>query len=165
MLRSEGMAALDSLEVHSAQGDGTAVAINSFHNKDPSSMSPSACFIDGDSQQKESDADRVFRLPGQMPESHVFTEVMERLDECAGKLAVALHCKYEDESRVRHVLQEVQYSNRDPHTLFSQIGEKLGLLSESVVRGAFISMWCYLRSTVVRQTLTSIDALIPRDSN
>ena len=165
MLRSEGKAALDAVEIHPMHGDGTAVAVNAHHNRDPSARFPSACLIDGDSAQTESDDGRVYRLPGKGPESCVFDGVMERLDECAGKLTVALHVKFEDEQRVREVLKEVNLSNRDPHLLFSQVGEKLGLLSEVIVRSAFISTWCHLFPDDVRRVLAPMDDLLPVSAN
>jgi predicted ATPase len=55
---------LDHVQVHALEGDGTAVAINKHHNTDPSITVPSVCFIDGDSQQKESDSDRVYGCRG-----------------------------------------------------------------------------------------------------
>lgn len=58
----------NSLEIHAMAGDGTAVAINKYHNDDPSVKFKSICIIDGDSKQQDSEADKVFRLPGESPE-------------------------------------------------------------------------------------------------
>ena len=55
----------NSLEIHAMAGDGTAVAINKYHNDDPSVKFKSICIIDGDSKQQDSEADKVFRLPGE----------------------------------------------------------------------------------------------------
>jgi putative AbiEii toxin of type IV toxin-antitoxin system len=165
MLRSERVAVMDLIEIHATEGDGIAVAINKHHNQDPSSRFPSVCMLDGDSKQAESKADMVFKLPGQTPESTVFAGVIDRIDECSGKLAVALHWKYEDEKRVREMIEKVRLTNRDPHLLFSQIGERLGLVPETVVRGAFISTWCGLYPEAVRKTVAQFDALLPSDNS
>ena len=58
-------------------GDGTAVAMNKYHNENPAVSTPSVCVIDGDSSQEESEADRVYRLPGEVPEFCVFDSVLE----------------------------------------------------------------------------------------
>jgi hypothetical protein len=74
MIRSYGGIAIDLVNVHAMEGDGTAVKVNKYHNIDPSNKVPSICFIDGDSRQKESAEDRIFRLPGGIPESFIYDE-------------------------------------------------------------------------------------------
>lgn len=71
ILRQAGGLAIDHVEVHAMEGDGTAAAINVHHNKDPSIQVPSVCFIDGDSRQTESHSDRIYRLPGRL-QSHMY---------------------------------------------------------------------------------------------
>jgi hypothetical protein len=36
---------------------------------------------------------------------------------------------------------EVSFSNRDLHLLFSQVGDKAGLIPANIVSSAFISLW------------------------
>lgn len=67
----------NSLEIHAMAGDGTAVAINKYHNDDPSVKFKSICIIDGDSKQQDSEADKVFRLPGESPEKYIYGKVVE----------------------------------------------------------------------------------------
>ncbi|WP_202801833.1 ATP-dependent nuclease, partial [Rhodovulum sp. PH10] len=76
ILRQAGDVSIDHIQVHAMEGDGLAVSVNSHHNKDPSIRIPSICFIDGDSRQKESDDSRIYRLPGESPESFVFDNVI-----------------------------------------------------------------------------------------
>lgn len=83
----------------------------------------------------------MIRLPGQMPESEVFNFVSGSIDDLAMQLAVALHLTVEKEKRVKDVVEEVSRSNRDPHLLFSQVGRKAGLISETIVASAFIGLW------------------------
>jgi hypothetical protein len=132
---------MDTMEIHGMAGDGIAVAVNKHHNLDPSRKGPSICFIDGDSSQRESVEERVFRLPGSAPEAYVFDTVLEVLPTFGGKLSVALHQKYEDAAAVEQKLRQIRRTNRDPHLLFAQVGEALGLIAESVVQGAFVSIW------------------------
>lgn len=125
------------------QGDGTAVAINRHHNQDPAVQYPSICYIDGDSRQSDSSAERVFRLPGLGPEAHIYNRVLDAIDIVKGQLAVCLHRKYEEADYVKSVLQEVLNTNRDQHLLYSQVGAKLGYISEDVVSSAFLTVWCH----------------------
>jgi ABC-type multidrug transport system ATPase subunit len=46
---------IDHLQVHAMSGDGTAVAVNKYHNANPAIPTPSICIIDGDSRQRNSD--------------------------------------------------------------------------------------------------------------
>jgi hypothetical protein len=141
LLRSEEGVAIDHVQVHKLEGDGTAVSVNVHHNQDPSTTNPSICLIDGDSQQEESEPGRVFRLPGQTPESFVFDQVMEEWDAWGGKLCVALLQPFDRSDRVRQICEQVRTTNRDPHLLFSQVGERIGLVPESTVALAFANIW------------------------
>jgi hypothetical protein len=161
MLRAYGDIAIDLVEVHPMQGDGAAVAVNKYHNMDPSSRYPSVCFIDGDSLQTETVENKVFRLPGQSPEAHIYDAVLERLDEFSGILAVSLHQPYEKEEHIQKILRDIRHTNRDPHLLFSQVGKKLGLIPESTVREAFASVWTQAYSDEVKEILAPIVEVLP----
>ena len=96
-------------------GDGTAVAMNKYHNANPAIQTPSICIIDGDSRQSESEADRVYRLPGEAPESYVFDTVVEEWPQIGGKLSVAVHSRFEDSNKVLDICKSVRRQNMDPH--------------------------------------------------
>jgi hypothetical protein len=66
---------IDHVQVHAMSGDGTAVAMNKYHNENPAIQTPSICIIDGDSRKSESESDRVYRLPGGAPELKVGTRL------------------------------------------------------------------------------------------
>lgn len=145
-------------------GDGTAVAVNRHHNIDPAAKRiPSVCIIDGDSQQRDDAGSNVFRLPGASPELYVYDQIVEVLDSISGVLSVALHHKYEDQVSIAEIISDVRRSNMDPHTLFSQVGKRLGLLPEATVRGAFLTVWAQSYPDQVDGVLASFDALLPRE--
>jgi predicted ATPase len=152
ILRQSGKLSVDFIKVYAMQGDGTAVSINKYHNSDPSMQVPSVCFIDGDSEQSTSDQDKVYRLPGQAPETYVFDETMEAWDGYGGKLSVALLQRFEDAKKVHDVCQDVRLTNMDPHLLFAQIGERLGLLPEDTVKHAFTNI-CVQANLALFETL------------
>jgi predicted ATPase len=131
----------DHYEVHPMAGDGTAVAMNRYHNANPSIKTRSVCFIDGDSRQDESEDEYVFRLPGESPESYIFDKCMEKWSEIGGKLSVAMLQRFEDTDRVYEVCTDVRTTNHDAHLLFAQVGEKLGLVPEQTVAQAFCALW------------------------
>ena len=161
MLRQSGSFALDLLQVHAMEGDGIAVAVNHHHNADPSVRVPSVCFVDGDSLQADSTGDRVYRLPGESPESYVLGEVITKWASFGGKLSVALLQRFENAEKVREVCAEVRTTNRDPHLLFAQIGERLGLIPESTVAAAFANIWAQANQDVLDKVLAPIRDMMP----
>lgn len=135
----------EELEIHKMEGDGNAVLVNKYHNLNPSIRYKSLCFIDGDSSQLESESDNVFRLPGDYPESYIYDRILEKIDSqtdsIIGELTVSLHKPYEMQDEIRKIIKEVRITNRDYHLLFSQLGKKIGFVSEIVVKSAFLNFW------------------------
>jgi predicted ATP-dependent endonuclease of OLD family len=141
ILRHHGNVAVDHIEVHAMEGDGTAVSMNRYHNKNPAVQKPSVCIIDGDSSQKDSSSEFVYRLPGEAPESFVFHEVLTAWDKFGGKLSVALLQSFDNAASVKSICEEVKLSNMDAHVIYAQIGERLGLIPEDTVSQAFTTIW------------------------
>jgi predicted ATPase len=164
-LRYYSDVALDAIEVHAMAGDGMAVKVNTHHNLDPTATFPSVCYIDGDSRQTDSANEKIFRLPGESPESYIFRRILDRIDEAAGKLAVALHLPFEQQEKAADVVRHVNLINSDPHLLFSQVGERLGLISEKIVRSAFLSLWAQLYPDEVNEIIGKTDDLLPREGD
>lgn len=161
ILRQRQNVAIDHIEVHAMEGDGTAVAMNLYHNNSPAVDKPSVCVIDGDSQQKDSAKDLVFRLPGDAPESFVFEEVLAAWDLVGGKLAVALLQRYENAAEVRSLCEGIRLSNIDPHLIFSQIGEKLGLIPADTVSQAFATLWAHAYPAAADAVIDSFMDKVP----
>jgi hypothetical protein len=131
----------DQVEVYSVSGNGNAIKVHQNRSKDPTTLYHSLCIIDGDSQQKEDHEYGVFRLPGTLPESSVFNEIMDSLSINIALLTVSLQLPVEKQAFVNRILNEISSTNRDPHLLFSQIGLKLGFIPEDTVKGAFVNLW------------------------
>ncbi|MCW7490927.1 ATP-dependent nuclease [Leptospira meyeri] len=141
VIRLNDLDTFDLVEVHGLQGDGMAVTINRNHNIDPTIKSPSICYIDGDSSQNDNEESKVYRLPGLSPEAYIFDKVLDIISQVKGQLSVALHLPFEKADFVEKSVKETRTTNRDEHLLFSQVGRKLGFISENIVRNAFLSIW------------------------
>lgn len=167
ILRSLDSVALDNIQIHSLSGDGNAVNVHKYHNIDPtvSKKFPSVCFLDGDSQQKENSKDFIFRLPGQSPESFIYTSVQEKLDEYKVILSVALQKKPEFADKLVELINDIKITNRDPHTLFSQLGIKIGLIPEEIVMMAFLNVWNQAYSQESYAVLKQILHLTPMEES
>jgi predicted ATPase len=162
VLRSEHGIAIEGVEVHEMLGDGTAVKINRNHNLDPSAKFPSFCLIDGDSKQADSPIERVYRLPGGLPEAYVFDRVLENAAAIGGVLSVRLLQPHAQADNVIGKLKAKRITNHDPHVLFSEIGSELGLLPESTVRDAFLATWAEVFPDECKKILDPLRNLLPQ---
>ena len=133
-----------AIEVYPLEGDGRAVKANNARNDDPAAKYQSICYIDGDSEQEESIETKIYRLPGEMPESYIFLSVFEQFDKISNKLAVSLHQDIKEKEFIRKVLDQVWRTTYDKHILFSSIAIELGYMQEETIRSAFLHMWCDL---------------------
>lgn len=141
VLRESLMQGIDQIGIYAVSGDGNAVRIHMGHISNPSVSFHSLCFIDGDSHQQEKATNSIYRLPGQLPELTIFNSVITNLDKNIALLTVACQRPLEKQDQVRSAIRDISHTNRDPHLLFSQVGEKIGFIPEAVVRGAFLSIW------------------------
>ena len=162
VLRTQSDVAQEGVEIHEMFGDGTAVKINKNHNDDPSAKCPSVCYIDGDSLQTDSVADRVIRLPGDSPEAFVFDKTVDEAGKLGGVLAVRLLQPFAAADSVIAKLKEIRLTNHDPHLLFSQVGFALGLIPESTVREAFLATWAEAFPDQAAVILEPVETLLPR---
>ncbi|CAL1517837.1 AAA family ATPase [Chitinophaga sp. MM2321] len=143
MLRYEDGISLDTMEIHPLNGDGNAVNMHKHHMLNPTVKEkfPSICIIDGDSRQVDDPTNSIFRLPGESPENYIYNSVLEKIDEFKIILAAALHKRPDQADQVAKIIADIRLTNRDPHVLFSQVGMKLGLIPEDLVKMAFLAVW------------------------
>lgn len=160
MLRTHGDLDLDGIEIHAMAGDGTAVTINRHHNHNPAMRFPSACVIDGDSRQETSELDKVYRLPGECPEAYIFDRVLEA-EDASGRLTIRLSQPFAESAQLVNRLREIRRTNRDPHLLFSQVGEALGFIPLASVQEAFFTTWAEAYRDEVDELIAKIRALLP----
>jgi predicted ATPase len=132
---------IDEIGIYAVSGDGNAVKVHAGHISNPAVSFRSICFIDGDSKQKDDHDRGVFRLPGLIPESTVFNSVLANLDKNIALLTIACQRSPGKQVLVADEIRKVSRTNRDPHLLFNQVGLRIGLVSETIVRGAFLSIW------------------------
>ena len=63
---------------------------------------------------------------------------------------------------IKKIIQDVNNTNHDHHLLFNQIGEKVGFINESIIRGAFLSTWCEQYTEEVQCFIDKIQDILPR---
>ena len=156
---------IDAISFHPMKGDGTAVKVHKNHCIDPAALQKSICIIDGDSEQAENEQERIYRLPGQCPESAVFDNVLENLSSISGELAVSLLKPYEYESQLKEKMESVRNTNRDPHLLYSQLGKKIGFIPEERVKEAFLTIWCKLNLEYISEIKEKLSTTLPKETS
>jgi len=165
ILRQSNRPIIDHFQVHAMMGDGTAVAMNAYHNKNPAIQVPSSCIIDGDSEQKEDSNGRVFRFPGDVPEAYIFDDCLENWARIGGKLSVALLQRFEDNEKIFDLCREIRQTNKDTHLLFAQVGERLGLVPELTVSSAFATVWAQENHDLVNDIISKVSMDVPQLSD
>ncbi len=80
-----------------------------------------------------------------------------------GKLSVALFQRFENADRVKEICDSVQLTNIDPHLLFSQLGEKLGLIPAITVEGAFANIYAQAKPNECEAILEPIQSILPME--
>lgn len=160
ILRETLGADYDQVEVHAVQGDGNAIKTHRGHMSNPAVKFKSLCIIDGDSEQAEDKEAGVIRLPGTQPELAVFEGIRSRLDQDLAVLTVSCQRAPEAQELVSRVLEEIARTNRDPHLIFNQVGIKIGFVSETIVRGAFLALWVRANPDFCNDLATRARALI-----
>lgn len=162
VIRFHQYLSLDEIEIFAMDGDGTAVKMHKAHNEDPASQIPSVCYIDGDSEQKESEEARIFRLPGDdlPPETYIYDAVLDDIEYTKGQLTLALQLPHERRDEVIEKVSKVRRETRDHHLLFSKLGDSLGFISEEIVRGAFLSVWVNRHPNEAKRIATPLEAAL-----
>lgn len=151
---------IDEIGIYPVGGDGNAVKTHISHLSNPAIQFKSLCFLDGDSKQMDSPAEQIFRMPGGVPETAVFDQVLSNIDKNIALLTVACQRPLERQSDVQKAILSISQTNRDPHLLFVQIGERLGFLPETIVRGAFFAVWIQENPTLVDQIVAPVLASV-----
>lgn len=161
-LRYRGGVDLASIRIHAMGGAEPAMKVNIQHNLDPTTSFPSVCIVDGDMRTRVDEGARIHALPGDaMPEAHVFDFVVEQIDRLAARLSVSMQLPASAQERVKQVVRDRSYTNRDRHVIFEQIGEDLDFTSALTVSNAFLAIWAQEAPEERSALLDPIAAWIP----
>ncbi|WP_254845474.1 AAA family ATPase [Desulfovibrio sp. DV] len=162
ILREKLGSNFEQVEVHAVAGDGSAVSIHKYHNSNPAISFSSLCIIDGDSRQTEDQDNGIIRLPGENPELKIFDDVIGHAEDMA---ILTVSCQRDPASQdiVTRSIHEVSCTNRDPHLIFSQLGIQIGWVPETIVRGAFLSLWIRRNNDFCDLVATKVLLLLQRE--
>jgi predicted ATPase len=149
IIRAKLLTNLPEIGIYPMFGDDSAIKTHLSHNTNPAIAFKSICFIDGDSSQNENNDNEIYKLPGEQPELTVFNSVLNNLERNIALLTVAFQLAPDKQYIVKSSIESISRTNRDPHLIFSQIGIELGFIPETIIRGAFLSIWVQENETYV----------------
>jgi hypothetical protein len=93
----------------------------------------------------------------------VFDKVLEEWSEIGGKLAVAIHQRFENAAKVKTICEKIRLTNIDTHLLFSQVGENLGLVPPETVAHAFANLYAQYKTDRVDNLLRQFKEVLPSE--
>lgn len=158
--------------IYPVGGAHRAAGIVAQHNIDPSISNagaserlsfPALAVLDGDCRDKtefKSSAHTYF-LPGEVPESYVFDAVDQRLEDVSKLLMRKLGISAISEADFISGIRKVDSLCRDPHVIFSMIGDRFDFIAEQKVVDAFLSTWCESYPEVVDELVSPLVSYFP----
>jgi hypothetical protein len=158
LLRQHVAGGLASAEIHVAGGYPYLVEVTKHHNRNPSISKRAIALVDGDAPVAPSSD--IFKLPGEVPENEVFGFVSQQAHELAGLIQQRCQCPSLGQDAIVKNVKRAEIDASDPHLLFRRLGERLGFLSEIIVRRGFISIYNEKNNLSVKPLATKLDRFI-----
>jgi len=128
-------------EVHAAGGFPFVVEVARHHNSNPAISTKAIAVADGDASLEEDPEEFILKLPGQIPENEVFGFLVQRIEELSALLRQRCQCPQVSQDDLVKAFKAVELDTTDPHLYFAKLGERLGFLSELIVRRGCISVY------------------------
>ena len=132
---------LDRVEIHKAGGFPYVVEVLKHHNTNPTIKQKAIAIIDGDNPPLAEPNDFVLELPEGAPEAVVFGYVLENADSVASLVQQRCQCPSLTQDKIVDAIRHVAVDTTDHHLYFSKLGDRLGFISEIIVRRGLCSIY------------------------
>lgn len=132
---------LDRVEIHKAGGFPYVVEVLRHHNGNPTLRNKAVAVIDGDNPPLSEPNDFVLELPEGAPEAVVFGYVLENIDTVASLVQQRCQCPAVSQDRIAEAIRQVARDTTDHHLYFAKLGDKLGFISEIIIRRGLCSIY------------------------
>lgn len=156
ILRQYAPELIDQVEIHKAGGFPYVVEVLRYHNNNPTITSKAVAIIDGDNPPLDKPNDHVFLLPEGAPEAIVFEYIIENVETIASLIQQRCQCPAISQDKIISVIKDVSRDTTDHHLYFVKLGEKLGFISEIVIRRGLCSIFV---QNAAKELSTLVDGL------
>lgn len=150
MLRQYALPVLDKIQVHKAGGFPYVVDVLKHHRDNPTVKHKAIAMIDGDNPSLDKPDDDVLVLPEGVPESIVYQHVLENVEACSALIQQRCQCPSVSQDTIVAAIQGVSFDTTDPHLLYSKLGERLGFISEIIVRRGLCSIYVQQNAAIIK---------------
>lgn len=132
---------LEQTEIHKAGGFPYVVEVLKHHNSNPTIKHKAVAVIDGDNPPLPEPNDHVLELPDGAPEAVIFGYALENADSIAALVKQRCQCPSKTQDEIVAAMKAVSVDTTDHHLYFSKLGDKLGFISELVIRRGLASIY------------------------
>jgi hypothetical protein len=150
---------LYTVEVHAAGGYPLVSQVTANHNLDPAIQSKAIAIIDGDAPVIGDIPKDVYTLPGEVPETVVWSYVTSNAENLVGLIQQRCQIPQAKQDDIILAIQAVNIDAGDPHLMFKKLADNLGFLSEIVVRRGFISIYNENKKADLGTVISAIQSL------
>lgn len=152
-LRQYALDVFEQIEVHKAGGFPWVVEVLKHHQKNPTTKTPAVAVIDGDNPPLAQPNDDVIVLPDGLPEAVVFGYIHANAEACSALIQQRCQCPSVGQDAIVKAIKDVHLDTTEGHLYFAKLGQKLGFISEIIVRRGLCSIY-------VEQNRETIEPLV-----
>ncbi|WP_316185956.1 MULTISPECIES: ATP-dependent nuclease [unclassified Bradyrhizobium] len=156
MLRQYALDVFDQVQVHKAGGYPYVVEVLKHHNANPTITAPAVAVIDGDNPPLTEANDDIVVLPDGMPESIVFGFICDNADAMSAFIQQRCQCPTVKQDAIVAAIKSVKIDTTDAHLYFAKLGERLGFISEIIVRRGLNSIYVENNRAILEPKVNSI---------
>ncbi len=156
MVRQYAPEIFERIQVHKAGGYPFVVKVLEFHSDNPTVHQPAVAVIDGDNPTLHKPNDDVIELPNGVPEVVVFGYIYASAEANSALIKQRCQCPSMDQAKLVETINAVHIDTTDPHLYFSKLGDRLGYISEIIVRRGLCSIYVEQNSEVLRPLVDAI---------
>lgn len=156
MFRQYASDIFERIQVHKAGGYPYVVNVLDHHIKNPTTSHPAAAIIDGDNPPLQKQNDAVFELPGGAPEVVVFGYIRQTAEKNSALIKQRCQCPGISQSDLVKAIEEVDIDTSDHHLYFSKLGDRLGFISELIIRRGLASVYVEQNADALKPLVAAV---------